>query len=62
MQNAQTYNATASSVYRLATKTKTGQIIAFGPLMPRNVAEKKRQDMARLVPAYPVYVINTASA
>jgi len=54
MQNANTY--------QLATKTKTGEIIAFGPLMPRNVAERKRQDMARLVPAYPVYVINTKSA
>lgn len=43
--------------YRLATKTKTGQVIAFGPIMTRNVAEAKRKAIASCT-SYPVYMLN----
>ncbi len=43
--------------YRLATKTETGAIVQFGPLMSMAIAEAKRQTMAKLT-QYPVFVIN----
>jgi len=51
-----THNASLAQ-YRLATKTKTGQVIAFGPVMPRNVAETKRKAIASCT-SYPVYMLN----
>ena len=50
MQNANTY--------RLATKTKTGDVVQFGPLMSMAIAERKRKAMAALT-SYPVYIVNT---
>lgn len=50
------YNASLAQ-YRLATKTKTGHVIAFGPLMPRNVAEAKRKAIASCT-SFPVYMLN----
>lgn len=44
-------------MYRLATKTKTGHIVQFGPVMSMAIAERKRQAMASLT-SYPVYVVN----
>jgi len=49
MQNAITY--------RLATKTNTGDVIQFGPLMSMAIAERKRKAMLNLT-SYPVYIIN----
>lgn len=46
--------------YRLATKTKTGDVIAFGPVMSMPVANRKRAELDRLTPeSVSVYVINT---
>ena len=47
--------------YRLATKTPTGNVVAFGPLMSASDARRKRDEVARLVPSYPVYMINTVA-
>ena len=52
---------TNNLTYRLATKTPKGEVIAFGPLMSRAIAERKRIEVARLAPSYPVYMINTAA-
>lgn len=46
--------------YRLATKDKLGNVIAFGPLMPRNVAEVKRKAIASCT-SYPVYMVNVTA-
>jgi hypothetical protein len=43
--------------YRLATKTKTGDIVQFGPRMAIATAERKRKAMIVLT-SYPVYIIN----
>ena len=51
-----TYNASLAQ-YRLATKDKLGNVIAFGPLMPRNVAEAKRKAIASCTNC-PVYMLN----
>lgn len=51
-----TYNASLAQ-YRLATKDKLGNVIAFGPLMPRNVAEAKRKAIASCT-SFPVYMLN----
>jgi len=45
-------------IYRLATKTKTGDVVQFGPCMAMATAERKRKAMARLT-SYPVYIVNT---
>jgi len=50
MQNLQTY--------RLATKTKTGDVVQFGPRMSMAIAERKRKAMAALT-SYSVYIVNT---
>jgi len=50
MQNAITY--------RLATKTKTGDVVQFGPRMSMAIAERKRKAMTALT-SYPVYIVNT---
>jgi len=60
MQNANTYRlatANATQSYRLATKTKTGDVVQFGPHMAMATAERKRKAMAALT-SYPVYVVN----
>jgi len=44
--------------YRLATKTKTGDVVQFGPRMAIATAERKRKAMAALT-SYPVYIVNT---
>jgi len=44
--------------YRLATKTKTGDVVQFGPRMSMPMAESKRKAMTRLT-SFPVYVVNT---
>jgi len=44
--------------YRLATKTKTGDVIQFGPVMAMRQAQEKQAAMTRLT-NYPVYVVNT---
>jgi len=44
--------------YRLATKTKTGDVVQFGPRMSMAIAERKRKAMAALT-SHPVYIINT---
>ena len=44
--------------YRLATKTKTGEIIQFGPRMSMAIAERKRKAMTALT-SHPVYIVNT---
>jgi hypothetical protein len=51
-----TANATQS--YRLATKTKTGDVIQFGPKMAMRQAQEKQSALAKLS-TYPVYVVNT---
>jgi len=33
------------TVYRLATKTKTGDVVQFGPRMSMAIAERKRKAM-----------------
>jgi len=43
--------------YRLATKTKTGDVVQFGPRMSMATAERKRRAMIALT-SYPVYIIN----
>lgn len=44
-------------MYRLATKTKTGHIVQFGPVMSMAIAERKRKAMSNLT-TYPVYIVN----
>jgi len=44
--------------YRLATKTPTGEIKLFGPVMAIRQAREKQAAMTRLT-NYPVYVVNT---
>jgi len=64
MLNNQTYRlatANASQTYRLATKTNTGDVVQFGPLMSMAIAERKREAMISLT-SHPVYIINTESA
>jgi len=46
--------------YRLATKTKTGDVVQFGPKMAMRQAQEKQVALARLS-TYPVYVVNTQS-
>jgi len=46
--------------YRLATKTPTGAIVQFGPLMSMAIAESKRKAMAALT-SYPVYIVNVTA-
>jgi hypothetical protein len=46
-----------NATYRLATKTETGQIIQFGPVMSMAIAERKRKAMKSLT-SCPVYVVN----
>jgi len=46
-----------ANTYRLATKTKTGDVIQFGPRMAMATAERKRKAMIALT-SYPVYIIN----
>jgi len=48
---------TNNQTYRLATKTKTGDVIQFGPRMAMATAERKRKAMIALT-SYPVYIIN----
>jgi len=55
MKNA-TYNASLAQ-YRLATKTRTGDVVQFGPHMAMATAERKRKAMVALT-SYPVYIIN----
>jgi len=43
--------------HRLATKTKTGEIVQFGPRMSMATAERKRKAMIALT-SYPVYIVN----
>jgi len=43
--------------HRLATKTKTGDVVQFGPRMAITTAERKRKAMVALT-SYPVYIIN----
>lgn len=43
--------------YRLATKTETGNIVQFGPVMSMAIAERKRKAMS-LLTSYPVYIVN----
>jgi hypothetical protein len=45
-------------MYRLATKTKTGDVIQFGPKMAMRQAQEKQAALAKLS-TYPVYVVNT---
>jgi len=58
MYRLATANATQS--YRLATKTKTGDVIQFGPKMAMRQAQEKQAALAKLS-TYPVYVVNTQS-
>lgn len=51
-----TYNESLAQ-YRLATKDKSGNVIAFGPIMTRNVAEAKRKAIASCT-SFPVYMLN----
>jgi len=44
--------------YRLATKTPTGEIKLFGPVMAMRQAQEKQSALAKLS-TYPVYVVNT---
>jgi len=44
--------------YRLATKTKTGDVVQFGPRMSMATAERKRKAMVALT-SYSVYIVNT---
>jgi len=46
------------NMYRLATKTKTGDVIQFGPKMAMRQAQEKQSALAKLS-TYPVYVVNT---
>jgi hypothetical protein len=46
--------------YRLATKTRSGDVIQFGPRMPMRQAQEKQAALAKLS-TYPVYVVNTQS-
>ena len=46
-----------ANTYRLATKTETGAIVQFGPVMSMTTAERKRKAMESLT-SYPVYVVN----
>jgi hypothetical protein len=46
--------------YRLATKTKTGDVIQFGPKMAMRQAQEKQSALAK-ISTYPVYVVNTQS-
>jgi len=46
-----------TAYYRLATKTKTGDVVQFGPPMAMATAERKRRAMIALT-SYPVYIIN----
>jgi len=48
---------TNNQTYRLATKTKTGDVVQFGPRMSMAMADRKRKAMVALT-SYPVYVIN----
>jgi len=57
MTNNQTYNVSLAQ-YRLATKTKTGDVVQFGPRMAMATAERKRKAMVALT-SYPVYIVNT---
>jgi len=43
--------------YRLATKTKTGDVVQFGPKMAITTAERKRKAMIALT-SHPVYIVN----
>jgi len=43
--------------YRLATKTKTGDVVQFGPKMAMRQAQEKQASLAKLS-TYPVYVVN----
>lgn len=45
-------------MYRLATKTNTGHIVQFGPVMSMAIAERKRKTMVALT-SHPVYIVNT---
>lgn len=51
---------TSNQTYRLATKTKTGNVVQFGPRMAMATAERKRKAMVALT-SYPVYIVNTLS-
>jgi len=55
MNATKTYNA---NNYRLATKTKTGDVVQFGPRMSMAIAERKRKAMVALT-SHPVYIVNT---
>jgi len=46
-----------NATYRLATKTKTGEVIQFGPRMAMATAERKRKAMIALT-SHPVYIVN----
>jgi len=46
-----------NQTYRLATKTKTGDVVQFGPRMPMAIAERKRKAVAALT-SHPVYIVN----
>jgi len=48
---------TNNQSYRLATKTKTGDVVQFGPRMAMATAERKRKAMSALT-SYPVYIVN----
>jgi len=48
---------TNNATYRLATKTKTGDVVQFGPRMAMATAERKRKAMIALT-SHPVYIIN----
>jgi len=47
-----------NQTYRLATKTKTGDVVQFGPRMSMAIAERKRKAMVALT-SHPVYIVNT---
>ncbi len=49
--------ANAPQTYRLATKTKAGDVIQFGPKMAIATAERKRKAMVALT-SHPVYIVN----
>ena len=46
-----------NATYRLATKTETGHVVQFGPVMSMTIAERKRKAMASLT-SYPVYIVD----
>jgi len=50
--------ANAPQSYRLATKTKTGDVIQFGPRMAMRQAQEKQAALAK-ISTCPVYVVNT---